>query len=622
MEQGLGFNSNSNTPFDSIDKSRVLDVKPLKFIVPIFPNSPPFPPEVGPFYPFIAPNTTQKSTVIAQTPQPNGGNGPLKDAVSNSGKRRGRPPREKPENVEDDFGVNAVIDTFLKSFNLHDFEEFKRRNNDNRGIIGTVLFVYDSIRRHLTQLEESKHLSLRRPDLKAGAALISKGIRANSTKRIGNIPGVEVGDIFFFRMELCIVGLHAHTMGGIDYTTAVNEESSAVSIVSSGGYGDNDNDNEDVLIYTGQGGVQRRDGRVFDQKLEGGNLALVNSFHRGNEVRVIRGVKDKTTDGSNGKIYVYDGLYQIQDSWTEKIKSGFSVFKYKLVRVPGQPEGFSLWKSIRKKDGNALRAGLVGECRPVALVNDVDGEMFPAHFTYVRSLRYAKPFQTSKPYSGCRCSGGCQPGDASCPCNRKNDGFAPYSSIGVLLNPPNKWLIHECGFTCSCPPNCRNRMSQIGVKVRFEVFKTKNKGWGLRSLDPIRAGGFICEYAGDVIEGFTENGVGNEIDDDYIFDATRVRGDGSGGSGKDPFALVISAKENGNAARFLNHSCCPNVMWRPVLRESNSDSYVHVAFFAIRHIPPMRELTYDYGMVRHEKQRDERKKKCLCGSTKCRGHFY
>ncbi|GFP83780.1 histone-lysine n-methyltransferase h3 lysine-9 specific suvh1 [Phtheirospermum japonicum] len=706
MEQGLG--SDSNAPPGSIDKSRVLDVKPIKTLVPVFPNqqgmssistpqpspflcvppSGPFPSGVQPFYPFLAPNdpqhtTTQPGSQTPQqapvplnsfrtpTPQANGSSGrprkvtrarrsdpvvieddvysdsqnqsdqytsggfSVNDAedASNSGKRRGRPKKRRTENGPE-FDIDALVNNFLTMFKLKEFDDFRRSSGD-KDTVRVVLLVYDLLRKKLTQLEEAKDLApgtARRPDLKAANLLMTKGVRTNNTKRIGHLPGVDVGDIFFFRMELCVIGLHAPSMAGIDYMSVkvtVDEEPVALSIVSSGGY-DDDGDDSDVLIYSGQGGVQRRDGQMFDQKLERGNLALEKSLHRANDVRVVRGIKDIAY--TTGKIYVYDGLYKIQESWAEKNKSGCNVFKYKLVRVPGQPECFSLWKSIQQwKDGTATRPGVIlpdltsgSESLPVALVNDVDGEKGPAHFTYVSSLKYSRPFSTSKPSLGCHCLGGCQPGDANCMCLERNDGLVPYSPIGVLLS--YKSPIYECGPTCACPPNCRNRISQAGVKVRLEVFKTKNRGWGLRSWDPIRAGGFICEYAGDIIEGFNVGDYTNENEDSYIFDATRdyeplEPAHDPSASKKSPFPLIISAKNNGNVARFMNHGCSPNVFWQPVLRESNNEVCLHVAFFAARHVPPMQELTYDYGMVSGANG-DKGKKKCLCGSVKCRGYFF
>ncbi|CAI9787485.1 unnamed protein product [Fraxinus pennsylvanica] len=700
LTSSYGLGSNSNPSSGSIDKSRVLDLRPLRCLVPVFPNPPgmssvttpqpspfvctpptgPFPPGIHPFYPFFNPNDSQQNlnpntsgvsnqpgnhafgnsipapvplnSFRTPTPQANGGtrqsvrgsrghtsesvvveDDDYDDSQNQSGqhvsgfsqhdteddsttrKRRGRPRKSNAGKSRDEHGdsfdVESLVNKFLTSFKLKSFDDVRRANGDKE-IVDNILLVYDLLRRRLTQLEEVKDKSpgiTRRPDLKAASLLMTKGVRTNNTKRIGHVPGVEVGDIFFFRMELCIVGLHAPSMAGIDYMNmkiTVDEEPVAVSIVSSGGY-DDLGDDGDVLIYSGQGGVQRRDKQMFDQKLERGNLALEKSLHRANEVRVIRGIKDITA--STGKIYVYDGVYKIQESWAEKNNSGCNVFKYKLVRVPGQPEAFALWKSIQQwKDGTAPRSGVIlpdltsgAEPLPVTLVNDVDDEKGPAYFTYIRNLKYSKPFSTSKSFSGCQCIGGCQAGHTSCPCSQRNEGYLPYSSLGVLLT--DEPLIYECGEACACPPNCRNRMSQAGLKVRLEIFKTNDRGWGLRSWDPIRAGGFICEYAGDATDKSTLGDFGNDKGDNYFFDATRsyewleALHDDSNGSTKVPFPLVISAKNNGNGARFMNHSCSPNVFWKPILRESANESYLHIAFFAIRHIPPLQELTFDYGMI-------------------------
>ncbi|KAK4346119.1 hypothetical protein RND71_036295 [Anisodus tanguticus] len=717
MEQGFG--SDSVPPTGPIDKSNVLDVKPLRCLVPVFPspngmssvNTPqpspfvcvppsgPFPPGVSPFYPFLSPNESGRSaenqegfgfgTPISpvplnsfRTPTANGDTGPRRpgrpratngvaaedDGLSGSqndsdqfasgysvhtndvedtstGKKRGRPRKSRLSQpasnasasppVEVD--IDPLLNQLLASFKLVEIDQVKKADGDKE-LAGRILLVFDLFRRRLTQFEEKRGDipgSARRPDLKGANLLMTRGVRTNQTKRIGNVPGVEVGDIFFFRMELCLVGLHAPSMAGIDYMSGRltgEEEPIAVSIVSSGGY-DDEGDDGDVLIYTGQGGVQRRDGQMFDQKLERGNLALEKSMHRGNEVRVIRGVLD-VQNGGRGKIYMYDGLYRIQESWAEKSKQGnCSIFRYKLVRVPGQPEVYTLWKSVQQwRDGTASRAGVIlpdltsgAESQPVCLVNDVDDEKGPAYFTYIPSLKYSKPFMKPiNPSMGCQCLGGCQPG-ASCACIQKNGGYLPFNPLGVLLS--YKTLIHECGSACSCPPNCRNRISQAGPKARVEVFKTKNRGWGLRSWDPIRGGGFVCEYAGEVIEESRVGEFGNDGDDDYIFDATRmyepleaVR-DYNDESKKVPYPLVISAKKGGNVARFMNHSCSPNVFWQLVVRQINNETYYHVAFFAIRHIPPMQELTFDYGMVPPDKA-DRRRKKCLCGSLNCRGYFY
>lgn len=674
----------SGSSFGFIQKNEVLNVKPLRTIFPIFPKQTSIPssmgsfsPGVEPFYPFFVPNETEGTTPnqagptnfdkTIPSPVPlnsyktpsqysDGNSGPSKrdtrsdiggaahdDGYSNyhsqkaqlaegtSKKRRGRPPK-KTTAVDRSASVDIddIVAKSLKELRLIGLEP-GQQTDGNKELIIQILMVYNLLRRRIIQLEESRGDNpgfTRRPDMTAGTMLMSKGIRTNKRKIIGVVPGIEVGDIYFFRMEMSLAGLHAPVMAGIDYM-GVNissvEEPLAVSIVSSGGYEDKDEDG-DVLIYSGQGGVDRRDGKVFDQKLERGNLALETSLHRANDVRVIRGLKDVAN--ATGKVYVYDGLYKIQESWREKGKGGCNVFKYKLVRIPKQPKAFTLWKSIQLwKDGVTSRTGMIlpdltsgEEILPICLVNDVDNERGPAYFTYTPFLKYEKAFNLPRPSSSCTCRGGCQPGDTNCPCIQINEGFIPYVSPGVLVS--RKTVIHECGSSCLCPLTCRNRVSQAGLKVHLEVFKTKNRGWGLRSWDPIRSGQFICVYGGEVIDRFKTIELGGEEDNHYIFDSTRAYPSLESvpdGNAEVPFSLLINAYSCGNVARFMNHSCSPNVFWQPVLRENNNEACLDIAFYAFGHISPLQELTFDYGVVPENTQM---KRSCLCGSSKCRGFFY
>lgn len=493
------------------------------------------------------------------------------------------------------------------------------------------------------QLDEIKDVK-QRPDLRAGTVMMDYDLRANMVKRIGHVPGVEVGDIFYFRIEMCLVGLHSQSIAGIDYMTmrfGNEDDPVALSIVSAGVY-ENEDDNADVLIYSGQGKSSSKD----DQKLERGNLALERSLHRANEIRVIRSVKDFSC--LNGKIYVYDGLYKINESWVEKGKSGFNVFKYKLLREPRQPDGIAIWKMTEKwKDNPSSRDSIILpdmsfgiEKKPICLVNDVDDEKGPGNFTYTTKVNYLGPISSMKSLQGCCCNNACLPSDVNCSCLQQNGGDLPYSSIGILVS--RKSLIYECGTSCQCSWNCRNRVTQKGIQLYFEVFKTRDRGWGLRSWDPIRAGTFICEYVGEVID---ESKLAEDSDeDDYVFQVVhadqtfkwnygpQLLGEPShldSNETSEPLPIIISSKNMGNMSRFMNHSCSPNVFWQPVLHDHGDGQNPHIMFFASKHIPPMTELTYDYGLSGAEFSRDEersgsgsrRTKKCLCGSSKCRGFF-
>ncbi|KAF7836285.1 histone-lysine N-methyltransferase, H3 lysine-9 specific SUVH1-like [Senna tora] len=646
MQGGSG-QSSMPFPSGSIDKTRVYDVKPLRSLDPVFPNSAQAPSSDGtcpsgfsPFFPFGAPQVPQASPPRVPMPTPirayripepgeetpaRASNGESTDNQKRAASNKSRSSQKKAKKSQDlQIDVSSLI-----GLSTSDREE------GNRDVVNVVLMTFDGLRRRLSQLEDAKELTpglVKRADMKAGNVLMSTGIRTNMKKRIGGVPGVEVGDIFYFRLELCVVGLHSQSMGGIDYTTIRGEyedEAVALGIVSSGKYDDHTEDSN-ILIYSGQGGE-----KGDDQKLERGNLALDRSSRRKNEVRVIRGMKDPANP--NSKVYLYDGLYKVQDTWIEKGKSGGGVFKYKFERIPGQASAFALWKSIEKwKAGVTSRTGLIlpdissgAEKFPVSLVNDVDGEKAPGYFTYLHSLRYSKSSIVPLAPDRCNCVKDCVPGDLNCSCIRRNEGDYPYTGNGILVS--RKPLVHECGPLCQCFPTCKNRISQTGLKYHMEVFKTKDRGWGLRSLDPIRVGTFICEYAGEVVDRARDN-------DEYVFDTTRnfnpfkwnyepkLLEEASTNDASEeyniPSPLIISAKNVGNVARFMNHSCSPNVFWQPVVYEENNQSFVHIVFFALRHIPPLTELTYDYGIAGSAGSSAPKwRRKCLCGSSKCRGSF-
>ncbi|CAH8318422.1 unnamed protein product [Eruca vesicaria subsp. sativa] len=172
-----------------------------------------------------------------------------------------------------------------------------------------------------------------RIDIRTLAVLEKMGKQVNTEKRIGLVPGVNVGDEFQYKTELRLVGLHFKTMCGIDYMN-VGDVKLATSIVASEGYGYSDTFGAGVVVYTGEGGnVVSKEKKTEDQRLVKGNLALANSMRKRSLVRVIRG--EERLD-KKGKRYVYDGLYLVDKYWLEKEVRGTTVYKFKLCKVPGQ----------------------------------------------------------------------------------------------------------------------------------------------------------------------------------------------------------------------------------------------------------------------------------------------
>ncbi|CAH2046093.1 unnamed protein product [Thlaspi arvense] len=183
-----------------------------------------------------------------------------------------------------------------------------------------------------TRRGESKTV-MGRIDHETRTILMREGIQVNGVKMIGAVPGIEVGDVFQYKSELYLIGLHFDIMGGIDYLSR-GDLKLATSIVSSEGNGYMDRFDSDVMIYSGQGGnVTSKDRKLIeDQKLVTGNLALANSMREKTPVRVIRGTKRLD---QRGKCYVYVGLYLVEDYWQERGFVGNVLFKFKLRRISG-----------------------------------------------------------------------------------------------------------------------------------------------------------------------------------------------------------------------------------------------------------------------------------------------
>lgn len=76
--------------------------------------------------------------------------------------------------------------------------------------------------------------------------------------------------------------------------------------------------------------------------------------------------------------------------------------------------------------------------------------------------------------------------------------------------------IYECNQKCKCSSQCLNRVVQNGLQLRLQVFKTEKRGWGIRCLDDIPQGGFICIYAGQLLTEQGANEDGTQFGDEYL----------------------------------------------------------------------------------------------------------
>lgn len=321
---------------------------------------------------------------------------------------------------------------------------------DPRSKIRNLLIKFHAACRKLVQVEEQHKGNIGRIDIEAGKALKQNGF-IKPGPIVGNVAGVEVGDEFNFRIELSFVGLHRPYQGGID-STKVNGILVAISIVASGGYHD-ELSSSDELIYTGSGGKAIGNKAAGDQKLERGNLALKNSIETKTPVRVIHGFKGHSKgEASHSKskqisTYIYDGLYMVVDYWKEG-PEGSMVYKYKLQRIPGQPElALHIIKATRKskvREGVCVPDISQGRERiPIPAINTIDDTQ-PTAFKYTTEVIYPHSY-AKEPPKGCDCTNGCSDSNR-CACAVKNGGEIPFNSNGAIVEA--KPLVYECGPSC------------------------------------------------------------------------------------------------------------------------------------------------------------------------------
>ncbi|CAA2998120.1 probable inactive histone-lysine N-methyltransferase SUVR2 isoform X1 [Olea europaea subsp. europaea] len=212
----------------------------------------------------------------------------------------------------------------------------------------------------------------------------------------------------------------------------------------------------------------------------------------------------------------------------------------------------------------------------------------------------------------------CQVFCKECPVERSKTEDTIESCKGHLV----RKFITECWWRCGCNKQCGNRVVQRGITCNLQVFMTlEGKGWGLRTLEDLPKGAFVCEYVGEILtysELFdrvskSSNGKGNSnpvlLDADWGSKAVR----------KDEEALCLDATDYGNVARFINHRCRDsNLVEIPVQVEIPDHHYYHLAFFTTRKVNAMEELTWDYGIDFDDHDHLVKPFRCQCGSNFCR----
>lgn len=146
---------------------------------------------------------------------------------------------------------------------------------------------------------------------------------------------------------------------------------------------------------------------------------------------------------------------------------------------------------------------------------------------------------------------------------------------------------------------------------------------GLRCTEALAAGQFIDTYLGEVItreEADRRSSTAAKGKDSYLFTLDKFRDD----LPEDPYE--IDGEFVGGPSRFINHSCDPNCAVYAVCKDKNNLYQYDLAFFALKHINPGEELTFDYLASSGEPEDEELPSgsqkdppiPCLCSSKNCR----
>lgn len=164
--------------------------------------------------------------------------------------------------------------------------------------------------------------------------------------------------------------------------------------------------------------------------------------------------------------------------------------------------------------------------------------------------------------------------DSTCKC--KGNGCGDDSCYNVASR-----------FWCdpdNCTENCKNKPFWLRKQKKITPFYTADsRGWGLRLDEKVRAGEFITEYVGELIDK----------------DELAKRLNKKNAKGETNYYIMdtndewfLDAEFKGNNSRFINSSCEPNCESQKWVEQKTG--ITHVGIFAIKDILPGTEITYNY----------------------------
>ncbi|KAL0144875.1 hypothetical protein V8B55DRAFT_1456632 [Mucor lusitanicus] len=277
----------------------------------------------------------------------------------------------------------------------------------------------------------------------------------------------------------------------------------------------------------------------------------------------------------NKKEYIMHGLYYDKTRVQSKQPFSFPLPMHLGEFLINKEKEFELPPDIHQERELGLIKGLMSNRKPF--------------FTRIRS----NIFVERKPYKAEE--------DIICQCVRPFEG-----EMGCGEDCINRMLFYECDPNCCpCGDQCSNRRFQRKERTKeLQVFQTKDRGWGLRTLVDIKKGDLVIEYRGEIISHqlCEERMCTTYVNEKNFYFLEYCNGE------------VIDACTKGTEARFINHSCDPNCHIEKWCRGGEA----HFGVFASQDIEAKSELFYDYNFSTFNNS-VESEQACHCGSENCRG---
>ncbi|KAJ3495783.1 hypothetical protein NLG97_g3144 [Lecanicillium saksenae] len=265
---------------------------------------------------------------------------------------------------------------------------------------------------------------------------------------------------------------------------------------------------------------------------------------------------------------------------------------------------------------------------PITIVNDVDSELLPEDFRFINAMVLGQGVEPAEDSfrSGCSCTddGDCQYTGCLCLADLEDDDDE------MNGHGRKAYAYHTHGTKAGL---LRSRLQnstvplvvERGRTVPLQIFKTSNRGWGVRSQTPIKQGQFVDRYLGEIItaeeaDRRRANSAVSQRKDVYLFALDKFTDPDSLDPRLNGPPLEVDGEFMSGPTRFINHSCNPNL--RIFARVGDhADKHIHdLALFAIRDIGRGEELTFDYvdGVVDEQDEVEgvEGMTECLCGNKR------